>query len=257
MKFSKRAAGFSLVEIMIGAALGLFLTTGIVQIFMNNKEGYLLQSAYVVMQENARFVEYYVNRLTRMAGYRTPPASGAIYPSIDQLYPTATPYLTGTSGGATGNDSITIRFQGNADGGVVDCLNQTVSANVMATNTLSVNGSNQLVCTATNASGLTLTRTDIILDGVESLQILYGEDTNGDGSADHFVPANYPGLNFARIVSIRVGILLRTQDPLATMPSTTQYNVLGAVIAPPSDRRLRQVFNFTIQLRNIPRYRGT
>jgi type IV pilus assembly protein PilW len=47
--------GFTLVEIMIGMVIGLFLTAGIVQMYLANRQSYRFNDALARMQENGRF----------------------------------------------------------------------------------------------------------------------------------------------------------------------------------------------------------
>ncbi len=95
------------------------------------------------------------------------------------------------------------------------------------------------------ASGLVQ---DELLEGIEELQILYGEDTDNDGTANRYLPAASVGLDMNRVVSVRVSLLLRTRgDGLATQPTAYAFN--GQQVTP-TDRRLRRVFTSTIALRN-------
>jgi len=249
--------GFTMIEMMVAVLLGLILTTAFIQVLVNNQSGYQTQSEYVVLQENARFVEYFMNKSVHMAGYRTPPADNSytIYPGVDSVFSTTTPFLQGSNGASQAqSDTLTIRYQGNADNTVTDCLNVAIGANVTATNVIAINSGNQLTCRSQNPSAATTDSTQVLLDGVESMQLLFGEDTDGDGSVDRFVTADNPNLQVSRVVCIKVGLLLRTTNNLNTLSNTNTYNVLGATVTPTTDRRLRQNFNFTIQLRNIPRY---
>lgn len=88
---------------------------------------------------------------------------------------------------------------------------------------------------------------DELVEGVEDLQLLYGEDTDGDGTANRYLPAG-AGLDMGRVVSVRVALLLRSRrDGLAARP--VAYTFDGRRVTPP-DRRLRRVFSSTIVLRN-------
>ena len=62
--------GISLVEIMVALAVGLFLTAGVVQIFLGNKQSYRVAEASARIQENARFAMEFIAIDTRMAGYQ-------------------------------------------------------------------------------------------------------------------------------------------------------------------------------------------
>ena len=77
-----------------------------------------------------------------------------------------------------------------------------------------------------------------VVEGVEDMQILYGEDTDADGTANRYVPAGTAGLNMDNVVSVRVALTLRTLED----------NV--ALNAGNGDRRIRNTFTTTVVLRN-------
>lgn len=91
------------------------------------------------------------------------------------------------------------------------------------------------------------------LDGVEDMQILYGEDldpagTFGNGVADYYVPANLVA-DMNNVVSVRVAIVTRSYDDNLTSNANQNYSVLGVNRVAP-DERLRQVYTTTINVRN-------
>jgi type IV pilus assembly protein PilW len=90
-----------------------------------------------------------------------------------------------------------------------------------------------------------------LVQGVEHLQILYGENTNGDAAntADTYVAANAVS-NWANVVSLRVSLLVQTTEEVDSKTHTDTYDLLGTTVDPPDDRRLREVMVTTISLRN-------
>lgn len=66
---SRRAGGFSLVELMLALALGLVVVTGIVQLFVGNSRTYNVLTGQARMQESARFALDFISRAARSAGY--------------------------------------------------------------------------------------------------------------------------------------------------------------------------------------------
>jgi type IV pilus assembly protein PilW len=88
-----------------------------------------------------------------------------------------------------------------------------------------------------------------ILEGVESLQVEYGEDTDANGSANTYVSADLVR-NWKNIVSLKLGLLLRSSNNhVITSPQQLVFN--GATIAVnDDDRYLRRVFSTTIAIRN-------
>ena len=89
-----------------------------------------------------------------------------------------------------------------------------------------------------------------LVEDVESMQILYGEDTNTDGNADIYrLPVAVT--DWSRIVSVRIGLLVRTARERGPDLDTNVYPVVaGANFDPADDRRQRRLFASTIQLRN-------
>jgi type IV pilus assembly protein PilW len=92
-----------------------------------------------------------------------------------------------------------------------------------------------------------------LVEGVENLQIRYGEDTSTprNRAADIYVTANNV-TDWANIVSVRIGLLLRSPGNLhGGEIDTRTYDVNGTDIdAPGDDRRLRMVMGKTSGIRN-------
>ena len=90
-----------------------------------------------------------------------------------------------------------------------------------------------------------------IARGVESLQFLYGEDTQGDEFADIYRATAAAVTNFNRVVSIRIGLVIKSEVDFLTDQSVPvafmgdNFNT-GAG----ADRRLRLQFFTTVGLRN-------
>ena len=89
-----------------------------------------------------------------------------------------------------------------------------------------------------------------LVEGVESMQVLYGEDTTDDQNPNRYVSANQV-VNSANIVSVRIGLLLRSPnntpdgqgDDSVLLDNITLEHSAG-------DEILRYAINSTIKLRN-------
>ena len=102
-----------------------------------------------------------------------------------------------------------------------------------------------------------------LFEGVESMQILYGVDTDADGAPNSYVRAGDAPLdvaaNWNSVVSVRVAIIVRTIDQLGqasdrdlnTYVVNDHDGVLRARFDPPDDRRRRRVFTTTAMVRNL------
>ncbi|MEO5326987.1 MAG: PilW family protein [Magnetococcus sp. THC-1_WYH] len=98
-----------------------------------------------------------------------------------------------------------------------------------------------------------------LVDGVENLQVLYGRDTDADGIANQYVTAAVveAAADWSNVVTVRLGLLFRTNDPVRSGLDTTTYTIAGTdigvsgtVVTHPSDFKVRKVAGTTIQLRN-------
>lgn len=94
-----------------------------------------------------------------------------------------------------------------------------------------------------------------MVEGVQDMQILYGEDTNLDKTPDYYVDAaTVAGMQ--NVVSVKVSLLLQsmsdvnvTSKPITYTYNGRTYNVPGTT-APTVDNQLRKVFSSTVTLRN-------
>lgn len=91
-----------------------------------------------------------------------------------------------------------------------------------------------------------------LVEGVESLQLLYGEDTDAtlDGVPNRYVSANEVS-NWDNIISVRIGLLFRSTNNV-TDTDQGNYTLLDNITFTHSDddRILRYSVNTTIKLRN-------
>ena len=88
-----------------------------------------------------------------------------------------------------------------------------------------------------------------VVEGVESMQVLYGEDTSGDRQVDSYVTANNVA-DWENVLSVKVGLLLRSVDEFGTTEDSQTYTVLDTTVDPTDDRRQRLVLQTTAALRN-------
>ncbi len=94
--------------------------------------------------------------------------------------------------------------------------------------------------------------TQELIEGVENMQILYGEDTAGNDSvADTFVSADAV-TNWDDVVTARISLLMHTikEDFTTPLNSNASYNLLGSAVPTAQDHRHRRIFSSTIMIRN-------
>lgn len=91
-----------------------------------------------------------------------------------------------------------------------------------------------------------------IAEGVENMQVQYGVDTNGDQvpdayrTADAFTDTD----DWRAVVTARVALLVASTRDKAAEADPRSFNLLGTIVGPSNDGRLRRVVTLTISLRN-------
>ena len=91
-----------------------------------------------------------------------------------------------------------------------------------------------------------------LIEGIESMQILYGADTDGDRLVNSYMDAGAvnAAANWARVVSVSVALLIRSVEPNSTTTDNKPYSLLGTTVGPFNDRYERTLYTTTVTLRN-------
>ncbi len=97
-----------------------------------------------------------------------------------------------------------------------------------------------------------------LIEGVESMQILYGVNLDQDvrNTVDAYIPANLV-TEFSKVISVRIGLLMQSVED-GSVPAPQAYTFDGVVYDGggggngelPTDTKVRRVFTNTISLRN-------
>lgn len=239
-----RQRGFGLIELMIAVAMGLFITAVIGSLFLGSRRTYAATEDMGRLQENMRFAYQLLSRTVHLTGYKSSPNS-----VTSVIFSGANAAISALEGTGTASDTLTIRFQGSsdsagvADGSIVDCTGQEIAGGVMATSVLAIapgaSGQNALFCNGAE-----------VVPDVENMQILYGEDINGDLVADRYVTISDVASS-DNIITARVALLFQTPGSQAAVtPDTTTYNLNGTLLGPYNDRRIRRLLILNLNLRN-------
>lgn len=218
-RLQRRAAGFTLIELMISITITLFLMAGILALVVNMKGSFTTQDQLGRTQENTLFALTTLDTTIRHAGYFPDPtinAESASMPETTTANADGSTFLVGQSmGGSAGagsvSDTITVRFQSASDDGLMNCAGDTnkTGANLSWSNTFAVNASSQLTCTVSVDGGAPGAPVALI-DNVASLRVLYGVDSAApEFNVDRYVTAadigtTYP---FTSVHSVRLSIV--------------------------------------------------
>ena len=228
---------------------------------------------------------------TKVSTWRVQGANGAVINTLADLKKVAPDDAStafSTSGVTQNSDALVLRFFGasdtvtpaNPDNTMRDCSGRPIpyptaewDVGLSAFHVRTVNGEPELVCVSYNPNGSVVSSTQIIR-GVETFQVMYGLDTDGDDVPDRWLSASSAWTPFAanpnwnNVVAIRVGMVLRgpvgSAQGRSTTASDNDYYPLGKDFTgtstetglkfpAPDDGRLRRAFATTFMLRKSVR----
>lgn len=256
--------GFSIIELMISLVLGLLLMTGVIQVFLSSRQTYATNEAIARQQENGRFALEFIARSARMAGYTEANYSqekGLPIPinclnwsdnnCKSTLLGSAPSSMLTTEAGGNASDSIGFVLQPQLIDGVRrDCTGRPIDDTELVINHFKIMG-DSLGCSSYKLSGAAPKEKTFtpLVEGIDSLQILYGEDFGNDESANSYVSADrVTDWNLVR--SIRISVLANSVNPVLPAPPARNFVLLDAPPLAYADGLARQIFTTTIQLKN-------
>lgn len=88
-----------------------------------------------------------------------------------------------------------------------------------------------------------------LVPDVEAMEVQYGEDTDADTNVDRYVNANQ-GVDFTRVINLRVHLLFRTNRQIASSNPSTTYVLDDRTYGPFTDFRVRKAVVITAGVRN-------
>jgi type IV pilus assembly protein PilW len=154
----------------------------------------------------------------------------------------------GTPGNTTGN--LSTSYGGNAELMKIQTVTYYIGASTCATATTPT----CVVGTTSLWRKTGIAASEELAEGVDDMQILYGEDTDGDLTANRYVAANATGLVMKNVMSVRISLLLRTLDNSITPTKQTYvYPPLpdaNSATITATDNRLRRILTTVVNLRN-------
>ena len=253
VRIQSQQRGFTLVEVMVAITIGLLMMAGILQISEASKESSRLQRNMGFVQENIRTAMELLNRDIRQAGYYTDddPAARILtapapFVSVSATSTEVTTAAITADGGGADNDQITVTHESDTD-----CLGQAtpvVGGNSFAINHYFINNQ-RLMCRGNgNAAAQPL------VESVENMQILYGENTDSEPRSANIYVAADQITDVNNIVSVRIGLRFHSREHVRQVVDNNLYALLDASPFNPSlvnaDRRMRREITTTISLRN-------
>jgi len=246
MYAGKTQQGFSLMELMIGVSLSTIMMSGIVQLMAGSVSAYRLQLGQSQIEESVRYARDVLVTHIAQAGFQAEP----------WLSPVTFHALTDESlnGSSSSADQLGLQrwSRTNCYGNNNPILDgEGQPAFFMLQTRFKVNTSNNLAITCRYGPDTSALRTQInnfgLIEDVESMQVLYGEDRNGDAIADAWVPAQTWSQE-SNIRAVKVALLLSTRQAF-DQAASTQLTLLDETITTAADGHLRRIRSFTTAIR--------
>lgn len=236
--------GFSLIELLVGLVIGLFLLLGLSTYFVQNKQTFAYQKSQSNQQEHERILATLMGRSLRQAGYA--PVSTARLTGQEIVFPAvgvygAGQFVAGTE--ATHNvtvngqaapvaypdDTLSVRYTG--DPSLARCDGTVPATGFLAADTVSVDGI-QFIC---DTDGVTQTA---LFGGVNvpitqqmrvlGMAVTYGLDTDDDANVDAIVRASgVTNWTQVRIVELEIHFQSGNRPPQATSLVVALENSIG------------------------------
>ena len=260
-----RAGGFTIAEFMVAMSLGLavLLAAGSLLIGATRAHAALLESAE--MDDAGRYALDALARAVRLAGHvdwaahpAPDPAAPAPVAGLDarSLTHSGTGIDTPVPDAAAGSDVLALRFTGtgpppDGDGGTLDCAGFPVHRDEEGWSIFYVarnaQGDAELRCKYRGAAAWS---SDAVAGRVDSFQVLYGLDLDGDGAPNRYVNATAIAAldaalvlagatpaeraadlrtrtHWKRVAAVRVGLLLHGPRIDAGAVTTLVYDLFG------------------------------
>jgi len=239
-------SGFSLVELLIAAALTALLTLGLVQIVAAGSAAAGLQRNSAQLDDQARFAVDVLGRAIREAGFRPEPWNATW--DLEALGEET------ADGVAYASDRLSVRTW--SDRNCFDNRNPDRDSEgeplfYLRESVFDLTGTRSLARLCRYGPSLAELTTQVPRQGwvpnVESFQLLFGEDIDGDDGMDHWVGAGQ-WQNSGRVLGIRVGLLLATAEAVVE-PEAVLHELLDATHESPADGRLRRVVDLAVAIR--------
>lgn len=218
----RKQTGLSLVELMIALVLGLIVVSAVFNTYLGSTRSSRFSQGLQHMQENGRYGITTLQRGIRLAGYS----------SVGEL----TPFDIANSSAT----SIVVRMQDTRDCNGAD----TTAVGGIAENTYAHNDVDQTITCTGNVGGVAMP----IVEGVESMRLLWGTDADGDRVPDRY-EAYDPAIDADQVIAMRVAILVNSDEPIRSRKGEETHVLLDTEVTT-NDKIARSVFTNTVMLRN-------
>jgi type IV pilus assembly protein PilW len=250
--FPNTQSGYTVVELLIAATLGLVLLAGVGQLFVGSNQSFRLQRQLADVQDSGRFGLNFMRDEIERGGW----SNGTEVPKPSPILFAPSEFSTGDlcpdddctlDGGDDVSDAVTIAYQGDTD-----CAGSAAPSGEVE-NRFFVGGDDgrQLLCQGNGGAVA-----QPLVANVDAMQIVYGIDVaNNDKIPDQYVPFDRIPTDadgtprVGDIVSIRISLLIAGEQNTSIPKQNRDYQV-GDRQYEFDDQTPRRVFSITAAVRN-------
>lgn len=243
-----RHRGVSLIELMIGIAIGMLIVVAAIGTMLYTRASSTTIGDSARLHQDAATAFRIIGETVRQAGARRLVETGGAVefnPNFTGLTTTAVITVSGTDGATTPTiaaDTLRIAYDSDSVVGITDCLGSIAGSTAnTVTNTFDVSGGN-LRCQGNAASGATV---QPLIQNVEDFQIWYGI-RNAAQSLQYVSASGVTDWSDAGIETVMV--CLRLSGETRSNPTAASVGCSGEAVA--ADGRIRRVFTRVFNLRN-------
>ena len=285
-----RQRGWTLPELMVGAAVGFAVVVLAAALLLGAHASFMAQDDAASIEDSGRFALAALGRAVRQAAYvdweqpvELLGGGAAQVAGLDaRSLSGALPALASPLGAAVnGSDVLALRFAGASDGSVVNCAGFEVADADHGWSIFYVakgaDGRGELRC---KYRGTSAWRSDALVRGVDALQVLYGVDTDmpEDGIPDTYLSASaiaardaaivlertHPAARqrefnrktyWKRVCAIRIGLLLHGERTLRQGDAPPVFHLFGRAYSDAAGAADPGVVLDTARLPGMLRYR--
>jgi len=234
------------MEVMIAMFLSSILISGIVQLLAGSLSAYRLQLSQSQLEESSRYARDVLMTHISQAGYQPEPwLNQPQFPALTDEALDRNLFQGDQLGlqrwsrhNCYGNENPLIDNDGQPEFHLLQTR-------------FHVNTSNNLAMTCRYGPNAAQLHTQInnygLVEEVESMQVLYAEDQNGDDIADRWVTAQ-AWHQESNIRAIKVALLLSTNQAF-DQPAVAQITLLDESLTVPADGHLRKISSLTTAIR--------
>lgn len=267
---NKSQQGLTIIELLVAASLGILLVGVAIQALLSNKRAFDSTNAINAVQDNGRFINFYIKNYLLRAGYDdyfTSSGTGDISPPVMLGSVCSGKTALCSSDSDSDSDQLSIAYTVPSDQALSDgfttCNGTKIDASNFSSNTqiidvfrlVETTGEYSFQCGSFNyQSGNQLGNGYVELSKeVRSFQVLYGV-SSGEGSLEpeKYVKASaVTGESYKDIRAIKYGVLVSSNNAQSPLQSSKDFYLLDSdKITLAAGSALHRMYSTMVMLRN-------